>query len=286
MEHKPFITERLLKAPVAQVWKAITDKNEMKNWYFDLAEFIPEVGFEFQFMGGPPDGQQYLHLCKITEVVVQQKLTYSWRYDGYEGNSFVTFELFPEGRQTRLVLTHSGLESFPASNPDLAAKNFAEGWTSIIQKSLPGYLGKNYQRSVELPVSAEAIFEGLTKGIQQWWTRAFEGSSNTLSDIFSIRFDNTRKTFQVQELIPNQKLVWRCTKAHIDAAMLTNKAEWEGTSIVWEITPAANGTTLTLLHEGLTPGFECFDICEKGWDYFLFESLLPFLTEGKGRPHG
>lgn len=286
MNQKPFVTERLLKAPVEKVWKAITDKNDMKNWYFNLAEFIPEVGFEFQFMGGPPDGQQYLHLCKITEVVAGRKLAYSWRYDGYEGISFVSFELYPEGQQTRLVLTHAGLETFPASNPDLAAKNFAEGWTSIIQKSLPGYLEKNYQRSVALEVSPETIFDSLANSISQWWTRAFEGSSHALSDVFSVQFDNTRKTFQVEEIVPYQKIVWRCTKAHIDSAALTNKAEWEGTRIIWEITPAANGATLTLLHEGLTPGFECYDICEKGWDYFLFESLVPYLNEGKGRPHG
>ncbi|HSH18897.1 MAG TPA: hypothetical protein VLA03_00500 [Draconibacterium sp.] len=30
-------------------WKAITVKEEMKKWYFDLEEFIPEVGFEFSF---------------------------------------------------------------------------------------------------------------------------------------------------------------------------------------------------------------------------------------------
>ncbi len=36
MDHKPVILEILLNAPVKKVWKALTDKNEMKIWYFDL----------------------------------------------------------------------------------------------------------------------------------------------------------------------------------------------------------------------------------------------------------
>jgi len=141
MNNEPIIIERTYNAPATRVWKAISDKNEMKKWYFDLAEFKPEVGFEFQFYGGKEE-RQYLHLCKITEVVVGKKLTYSWRYDGYEGISYVTFELFNEGNQTRLILTHKGLETFPVSNPDFGKENFVEGWTYIINISLTEFLEK------------------------------------------------------------------------------------------------------------------------------------------------
>ena len=142
MNNEPFVIERTYNAPTEKVWNAITDKHEMKQWYFDLAEFKAEVGFEFQFTGGPSPEKQYLHLCKITEVIPGKKLTYSWRYDGYEGNSFVTFELFAEGMNTRLKLTHVGLETFPEENPDLAKHNFVEGWTDIIGRSLKEYVEK------------------------------------------------------------------------------------------------------------------------------------------------
>lgn len=143
MSNEPFVIERTYNAPASEVWKAITDKDAMKQWYFDLPEFKPETGFEFQFYGGKEDGKQYLHLCRITEVVPGKKLTYSWRYDGYEGISFVTFELFEEGTRTRLKLTHAGLETFPASNPDLAKHNFAEGWKHIIGTGLKDFLEKS-----------------------------------------------------------------------------------------------------------------------------------------------
>ena len=142
MNTPPFVIERTLDAPPARVWQAITDKEQMKEWYFDLKEFKAEPGFEFQFEGGTKE-KSYLHLCKITDVVMEKKLRHSWKYDGYEGISFVTFELFPQGNNTRLRLTHEGLESFPASNKDFAKENFVTGWTDIIGNKLREYLEKN-----------------------------------------------------------------------------------------------------------------------------------------------
>lgn len=140
---EPVIKEVLLNAPVFKVWKAVTGKNEMKQWYFDLAEFKAEAGFQFQFYGGD-EKKQWLHLCKITEVVKEKKLTYSWKYDGYEGISYVTFELFPEGNGTRLKLTHTGLESFPGDVvPELRRENFDAGWTSLIETSIKEFVERD-----------------------------------------------------------------------------------------------------------------------------------------------
>lgn len=135
--------ELLLNVPISKVWNAITNKEEMKLWYFDLAAFKPEIGFQFQFSGGPSPEKQYLHLCEITEVIPQKKLTYSWKYDGYEGCSFVTFELSEQENKTLLILTHIGIDTFPKDNPDFAVKNFIEGWTHIINISLKNHLEQN-----------------------------------------------------------------------------------------------------------------------------------------------
>lgn len=139
MPNTTFEIEKTYNAPIQAVWSAITDKEQMKQWYFDLPEFKPEVGFEFSFTGGTEE-KSYLHHCRITEVIPGRKLKHSWQYDGYEGISFVTFELFEEGAQTRLKLTHAGLESFPQSNPDFAQKNFEAGWTDILGTYLKNYL--------------------------------------------------------------------------------------------------------------------------------------------------
>ena len=138
MKTKPIVIEKTFDAPVEKVWKALTDKNEMKHWYFDVKSFKPEVGFEFVFDAGE-QGRTFRHLCKVTDVVINRKLAYTWRYEGHPGTSLVTFELFPEGTNTRLKLTHEGLESFPAIS-DFAKENFVAGWTSIINTQLKEFL--------------------------------------------------------------------------------------------------------------------------------------------------
>src|SRR5213083_1554659 len=102
MKQDAVIVERIYNAPIDKVWEAITDKEQMKQWYFDLSAFKAEVGFEFSFYGQNKEGEKFLHLCKINEVIPGKKLGYSWRYDGFEGNSFVSFELFEEGNNTRM----------------------------------------------------------------------------------------------------------------------------------------------------------------------------------------
>jgi uncharacterized protein YndB with AHSA1/START domain len=142
MKTKPLVIESTFNVPIEKIWFAITDKDEMKQWYFDLTEFEPKVGFKFQFSANK-DGKEYIHLCKITEIIAGKKLTYSWRYKGYLGNSSVTFELFPEDNKTILKLTHKGLETFSANNnPDFDKKNFLEGWNFIINKSLREFVEK------------------------------------------------------------------------------------------------------------------------------------------------
>jgi len=143
MNTNPVIVEVTFSVSTGKIWSAITDKNEMKNWYFDIEEFKPAVGFEFRFWGGPEDGIQYLHICEITDVEPQKLLAYNWRYDGYPGMTNVRFEITEiSPSESKLKLSHSGLESFPDDNPDFAKENFKEGWNAIIKTSLKNYLEK------------------------------------------------------------------------------------------------------------------------------------------------
>jgi uncharacterized protein YndB with AHSA1/START domain len=139
MSNQPYIIEREFDVPVARVWDAITRKEQMKKWYFNLEEFRAVPGFEFSFKAGP-EGMEYKHICRITEVVPNKKLSYTWHYDGYPGNSLLSFELFDEGKKTKLKLTHAGLESFASAGPDFTEEKFAEGWTFIVGDSLKKFL--------------------------------------------------------------------------------------------------------------------------------------------------
>ncbi|OUJ70422.1 hypothetical protein BXP70_23950 [Hymenobacter crusticola] len=136
----PFVLEQLYEAPLAQVWHALTEQDQLRAWYFpQLQEFKPVVGFEFKFTD---EGSPYQKEWRVTQLVAGRKLAHSWMYKGYPGSSEVTFELVAEGNKTRLVLTHTGLASFP-NDPHFARRRFENGWQQI--------LGSNLKEQLKLP---------------------------------------------------------------------------------------------------------------------------------------
>ena len=139
MKQQPIIIERTLNAPIQTVWEAFTNADALRKWFFDISAFKAKVGFAFEFWGKGKEGEDFLHKCEVTEVEELHKLAYSWRYEGFEGISFVSIELQNEGEKTKIKLSHTGLESFPATNA-FAPENFAQGWTALIGTLLPDYL--------------------------------------------------------------------------------------------------------------------------------------------------
>ena len=142
----------------------------------------------------------------------------------------------------------------------------------------------DYQKSITVSNPAGEVYSAVTEHIPGWWSDDFSGAAAKVGDQFNIAFGETRKTFEIIEAVPNQRVVWLCLKAYIDMDALTKKDEWVGTKLTWTITGNKQGTTLTMLHEGLNKSFECYDICERGWDYFM-ESMEAFLTTGTGTPY-
>jgi uncharacterized protein YndB with AHSA1/START domain len=142
MKNEPVVIERSYNAPAKMIWNALTDSKQIQQWYFPITEFKPVVGFEFQFEGGS-ETVTYLHLCKITEVVEGKKIAYSWKYDGYQGNSIVIWELFEEGQKTRVKITHEGLDTFPQDKPDFSRSSFTGGWTYFADKALKNFVERN-----------------------------------------------------------------------------------------------------------------------------------------------
>jgi uncharacterized protein YndB with AHSA1/START domain len=179
----PLTVERILEAPVALVWRCITTPKDMSRWFFDLKEFKPQPGFEFEFTV-EHQGMTYRHLCKVTEVVPQEKIAYTWRYDGHQGVSLVTYELFAEGNRTRLKLTHDGLETFPKT-PSFARKNFEGGWNSISTalKDFVDNVDREIFVSRDFDAPRELLWEAMTnpKHVVNWWgPRGFTTTIETM----------------------------------------------------------------------------------------------------------
>lgn len=128
MNTDPVVIEKELNASAEEVWAALTEYDQMKQWYFDLPGFKAEKGYEFEFLAGD-DQKKFKHLCKVTAAVPQKKLAYTWRYEGYPGDSEVSFDLTPSGDKTKLIITHTGIETIAPGNKDFDKENFRGGWT-------------------------------------------------------------------------------------------------------------------------------------------------------------
>ncbi|HYC72037.1 MAG TPA: SRPBCC family protein [Opitutaceae bacterium] len=108
---------RLLPGPIERVWQFLTDPAKRRRWFTDgPMELKPGGGMRLHFRHKniapdevpPPDYAQYhdpgAHMDgTVLECEPPRLLRYTW---GEGGRSDVTFELTPEGRQVRLVLTH------------------------------------------------------------------------------------------------------------------------------------------------------------------------------------
>ncbi|WP_231459411.1 MULTISPECIES: SRPBCC domain-containing protein [unclassified Pedobacter] len=140
MNKEPLIVEKVYNVPAVKVWDALTNIEKIKKWYFQIDDFKAKVGFKFDFVGGPDDGPQYLHLCEITKVEEKKLIAYTWRYDNYPGNSEITWQLFDNGDTTQLKLTHVGLETFKENGKDFVKENFKSGWSYFLNDALQAYL--------------------------------------------------------------------------------------------------------------------------------------------------
>jgi len=45
MDKKIVVVERTYNAPIEKVWEATTNKDQMRQWYFEVSDFKAEVGF-------------------------------------------------------------------------------------------------------------------------------------------------------------------------------------------------------------------------------------------------
>jgi uncharacterized protein YndB with AHSA1/START domain len=142
--------ERLLEAPPETVWRYLTEAELREQWFMGGTDARPNGEFE---------------LLVDHDKLSEDEVPYPESYECFKGRVFnervlrfdpprllettfqggkggkVTYELFPEGGRTRLVLTHSEITS-PTGFQD-----FGGGWTShlaVLQEKLAGRSVANF----------------------------------------------------------------------------------------------------------------------------------------------
>lgn len=143
----------------------------------------------------------------------------------------------------------------------------------------------NYTSEITVTNTPEAAYQALTNGFDKWWTTACNLVSETGEEI-TFRFGPTYWVMRANNLVPDKFVELECIEAnHVhDGLPSSIRNEWKGTKLKWEIQKQEEKTKIVLVHEGLMPLLECYDVCEQGWDYFFVNSLKQYLDTGKGSP--
>jgi uncharacterized protein YndB with AHSA1/START domain len=142
--------ERVLDAPVEKVWRYLTEAELRGQWFMGGTDAKP--GGEFELIVDHdklsdevvpyPESYAEFKGAKITEKVLRfdpPRLLETTFQGGKNG--IVTYELFPEGDRTRLVLTHGGIQS------PVGAQDFGSGWNShltVLAERLAGRSVKDF----------------------------------------------------------------------------------------------------------------------------------------------
>ena len=142
MNTQPVVVEQWFAVEPDVVWRAITDPDSMRRWYFaPIEEFRAEVGFntEFDIESG---GRTFRHQWHVTEVVPGSGITYIWRFEGFSGVGSTEWVLTGIDGGTKLVLISNVIESFPQDIPEFTRESSQAGWEYLIQQSLPDFLNR------------------------------------------------------------------------------------------------------------------------------------------------
>ena len=142
--------ERVLDAPVETVWRYITEAELRSKWFMGGTDATP--GGEFDLLVDHdklsddvvpyPEGYAEFKGAVWTEKVIRfepPRLLETTFQSGKNGT--VTYELFPAGEKTRIVLTHSGIVS------PVGAQDFGSGWNShltVLEERLAGRSVKDF----------------------------------------------------------------------------------------------------------------------------------------------
>lgn len=146
--NEPLAFEAFYPHPAERVWQALTDPSALGRWLLP-ADFRPQIGFRFQFQGGPNDA--------VTGVVIEaeppKRLSYTWQDDAKDADakdaddgaagtpSVVTWTLEPKPGGTKVRLEHQPSDAVAAPREDAYVLIEASAnWRYAMHHSLPLFL--------------------------------------------------------------------------------------------------------------------------------------------------
>ncbi|MGF7082893.1 SRPBCC family protein [Mucilaginibacter sp. UYCu711] len=141
-------------------------------------------------------------------------------------------------------------------------------------------MDNNFNISISAGISADEAIKKISK-VTEWWGVNISGNTAKQNDEFIIKMGgDSFFNCTVTELIPGKRIVWLIGDCYMP--WYTDKTEWAGTRLIFDINEHGGAIDLHFTHEGLTPGLECYKDCKPGWTHWIANSLRSYFITGKG----
>ena len=138
----PIIIEQEFSCKKEILWKAITELEQMREWFFSQIEsFEARIGFRCSF-NVYSEGILFVHQWRLIELEELKSYTLEWNYAEIVGNSEVRFEIQEFLGGTRLVVHHKVLRDFISDLTQFERKSCEAGWNYLIKESLVKHLNQ------------------------------------------------------------------------------------------------------------------------------------------------
>lgn len=135
---------------------------------------------------------------------------------------------------------------------------------------------------IEIDAPPERVFEAVSTaaGARRWWTPHVDGDDQVGGHLH-FGFDSGGEAEAIVREREPQRVRWELTRGPDSPA----NAEWEGTSLVFEIEPARDGAAAVLRfgHDGWRDASDTFAGCNFIWGFFM-RSIKSLVETGRGTP--
>lgn len=143
----------------------------------------------------------------------------------------------------------------------------------------------DYTKQFAVTASLEEVTDAILTKVDKWWTTS-ANKVYKIGDELLATFNEKGTLFmkmEVHEIVPNKLIHWLVLDDSLSLGGEIPKGEWIGTVIKWGFEESKNGTTINFEHKGLNKELVCYDVCENGWNHFLY-SFEQYLNTGIGNP--
>jgi uncharacterized protein YndB with AHSA1/START domain len=120
----------ILRASAPEIWRALTDRDDLEEWWSEGVTLEPKVGGKFIEIWEDDEGKPQLATGEVLLAKPNKEIKFTWNEKNWSKDAFTECSIIiVDNKSVRtLTLKHSGWEIFPEAKRKKLLKDFEVGW--------------------------------------------------------------------------------------------------------------------------------------------------------------